>query len=160
MLTVILARVLPFGRKVLEPSEINISDDASVATTFTFDSPIYVEEGKEYCFVTLTDSVYYKVWISELGQLDVGGSRLVSRQPHLGVLFKSQNNTTWNAIQSEDMKFTLYRAEFSPTSGTLALTNDNIGDETTAEDGSTEVYGRRLGKKSISYDKQFYCFKS
>ena len=43
------------------------------------------------------------------------------------------------------MKFTLYRAEFSPTSGTIALTNDNIGDETTAEDGSTEVYGRRLG---------------
>ena len=142
-------RVLPFGRKVLEPSEINISDDASVATTFTFDSPIYVEEGKEYCFVTLTDSVYYKVWISELGQLDVGGSRLVSRQPHLGVLFKSQNNTTWNAIQAEDMKFTLYRAEFSPTSGTLALTNDNIGDETTAEDGSTEVYGKRLGKNPL-----------
>ena len=74
-----------------------------------------------------------------MGQLDVGGSnRLVSRQPHLGVLFKSQNNRTWNAIQSEDMKFTLYRAKFSPTSGTIALTNDNIGDSTTAEDGSTD----------------------
>ena len=138
-------RVLPFGRKVLEPSDINLSDTAATATTFTFDSPIYLKEGLEYCIVVLTDSLFYRVWISEMGQLDVSGSsRLVSEQPHLGVLFKSQNNTTWNAIQSEDLKFTLYRANFSQTSGTIALTNDNIGDETTAEDGSTEVYGRRL----------------
>ena len=145
-------RVLPFGRKVLEPADINISDDASVATTFTFDSPIYLTEGIEYCFVTLTDSLFYKVWISEMGQLDVGGSRLVSEQPHLGVLFKSQNNRTWNAIQAEDMKFTLYRAEFSPTSGQVSLTNDNIGDETTAEDGSTEVYGRRLQSNPLTLE--------
>ena len=145
-------RVLPFGRKVLEPADINISDDASVATTFTFDSPIYLSQGVEYCFVTLTDSLFYKVWISEMGQLDVGGSRLVSEQPHLGVLFKSQNNRTWNAIQAEDMKFTLYRAEFSPTSGQVSLTNDNIGDETTAEDGSTEVYGRRLQSNPLTLE--------
>ena len=145
-------RVLPFGRKVLEPADINLSDDASVATTFTFDSPIYLSQGVEYCFVTLTDSLFYKVWISEMGQLDVGGSRLVSEQPHLGVLFKSQNNRTWNAIQAEDMKFTLYRAEFSPTSGQVSLTNDNIGDETTAEDGSTEVYGRRLQSNPLTLE--------
>ena len=142
-------RILPFGRKVLEPSDVNLSDTAATATTFTFDSPIFLNEGREYCIVVLTDSLFYRLWISEMGQLDVGGSRLVSEQPHLGVLFKSQNNTTWNAIQAEDMKFTLYRAEFSPTSGTIALTNDNIGDETTAEDGSTEVYGKRLGTNPL-----------
>ena len=39
------------------------------------------------------------MWISQLGELDVGaGNRLVSRQPSLGVLFKSQNNRTWNAV--------------------------------------------------------------
>ena len=32
-------RVLPFGRKVLEPSDVNLSDNATTATTFTFDSP-------------------------------------------------------------------------------------------------------------------------
>ena len=78
-------RILPFGRKVLEPADVNLSDDATTATTFTFDSPVFLDEGKEYCFVTLTDSLFYKVWISEMGQLDVGGSRLVSEQPHLGV---------------------------------------------------------------------------
>ena len=45
------------------------------------------------------------MWISQLGEVDVGGtSRLVSRQPTLGVLFKSQNNRTWNSVQAEDMK--------------------------------------------------------
>ena len=143
-------KVLPFGRKVLEPSSINTSETAATATTFTFDSPIFLKEGLEYCIVVLTNSLNYRIWISEMGKLDVGGSRLVSEQPHLGVLFKSQNNTTWNAIQSQDLKFTLYRAEFTTSAdGTLALTNDNIGDETTAEDGSTEVYGKRLRPNPI-----------
>ena len=37
----------------------------------------------------------------------VDGNRLVSRQPSLGVLFKSQNNRTWNAVPSQDLKFTI-----------------------------------------------------
>jgi hypothetical protein len=42
------------------------------------------------------------------------------------------------------MKFTLYRADFTTGSGILTLTNDNVGDTVTAEDGSTSVYARRL----------------
>ena len=142
-------KILAFGQKFLESSEVNVSDDASVATTFTFDSPIYLKEGSEYCVVTLTKSLNYKLWISELGKLDVGGSRTVSEQPHLGVLFKSQNNSTWNAIQSEDKKFTLYKANFEIGTGTITLINDNIGDEVTAEDGSTIAYGKRLQSNPI-----------
>ena len=137
-------KLLPFGRKVVESADVNLSDTAATATTFTFDSPIYLKEGEEYCVVCMTQSLHYKLWISQMGETDVGGSRLVSDQPHLGVLFKSQNNRTWNAIQTQDMKFTIYRAEFSTTDGTLTFTNDNIGDSVTAEDGSTTVYGRRL----------------
>ena len=36
----------------------------------------------------------------------------ISNQPYLGSLFKSQNNTTWEPSQWEDLKFTLYRADF------------------------------------------------
>ena len=137
-------KVLAFGEKTLEPSDVNVSSTAATATTFTFDSPIYLKENQEYCIVAMTQSLNYKVWISELGQTDVGGSRQVSEQPHLGVLFKSQNNSTWNAVQSQDLKFTLYNAAFTVGTGTLTFTNDNIGDSVTAEDGSTTVYGRRL----------------
>ena len=54
------------------------------ATTFNFDSPIYLQEGQEYCFV-LSNSLDYKVWISQMGEPDVGGTnRIISSQPHLG----------------------------------------------------------------------------
>ena len=139
-------KLLPFGRKVLSPSDVNLDPDTGLAaTTFTFDSPIYIQEGIEYCFVVMTNSLDYKLWISQMGERDVSGSnRLISTQPHLGSLFKSQNNTTWDAVQSQDMKFTLYYANFNQSdTGTITLQNDIIGDAVTNELGTT-VYGRRL----------------
>ena len=41
-------KILPFGRKTLQSSEVSTSTDGSVATTFTFDSPVYVQGGTEY----------------------------------------------------------------------------------------------------------------
>ena len=144
--------LIPFGRKVLNPSDVNIdATTGNTATKFTFDSPVYLKEGIEYCLVVMTNSLNYKVWISGLGETDVSGSnRIISTQPHLGSLFKSQNNTTWSAVQSEDLKFTMRKCNFTQGSGVVTLQNDNIGDEVTAEDGSTEVYGQRLGSNPIT----------
>ena len=51
----------------------------------------------------MTQSLEYKVWISQMGEQDVSGTnRLISTQPHMGSFFKSQNNTTWSAVQSQD----------------------------------------------------------
>ena len=140
------AKLLPFGRKVLEPSEVNVDDNTgSTPTVFSFDSPVYIEQGVEYCVVVMTNSLEYKIWISQMGERDVSGSnRFVSTQPHLGSLFKSQNNTTWNAIQSQDMKFTINGCNFNQSNtGTVTLQNNFIGDAVTNELGTT-VYGRRL----------------
>jgi hypothetical protein len=118
-------KVLPFGSVTFEPSQVSISDDASVATTFSFTEPVYVKNGVEYCIVLQTDSNKYLAWISRMGEVDVGGSRLVSEQPYLGVLFKSQNNTTWTAYDFEDLKFNLYRAQFDTSkTATITLNND------------------------------------
>ena len=99
-------KILPFGRKLLEPSQINVDDTiGATATTFTFDSPVYIQGGIEYCVVLRTNSLNYLVWIAQMGELDVSGSnRVVSKQPTLGVLFKSQNDKTWTAVQSQDLK--------------------------------------------------------
>ena len=35
-----------------------------------------------------------------------------NRQPYLGSLFKSQNSSTWDASQLEDLKFKLFKAKF------------------------------------------------
>ena len=48
---------------------------------------------------------------------------VVSQQPLLGSLFKSQNGVTWNASQYEDLKFKLYRANFKSFTGTVNFTN-------------------------------------
>lgn len=116
--------VLPFSRVTLKPEQVNISgntvtlNDAQVpsydvATTFTFPSPVYVQDGAEYAIVLASDSNKYKVWISQVGDTIPGTpSRTISEQPYNGVLFKSQNASTWTADQTQDLKFTLYRAKF------------------------------------------------
>ena len=69
----------------------------SVSTTFNFDSPVYLQEGQEYALVVLSNSLDYKIWITQMGETDVSGTnRIISSQPYLGSLFKSQNNTTWD----------------------------------------------------------------
>ena len=144
-------KLLPFGRKVLEPSDVNVDANTGLSSTvFTFDSLVYIQPGVEYCVVVMTNSLEYKIWISQMGERDVSGSnRFVSTQPHLGSLFKSQNNTTWNAIQSQDMKLKINGANFNQSStGTITLQNDNVGDEIFDELG-TEVYGRRLFENPI-----------
>ena len=109
-------------------SEVNHSNGAdSRPTTFFFDSPVYVKNGVEVAIVLQTDSDKYLAWISRMGERDVGGSRMVSEQPYLGVLFKSQNNSTWTAYDFEDLKFTLYRASFTTgVNGQLTLVNDTV----------------------------------
>jgi hypothetical protein len=120
-------KVLPFASKTLDPVDVNVSDTAAVATTFSFDEPVYVKDGVEYCIVLFTDSNKYLAWISRMGETDVGGNRMISEQPYLGVLFKSQNNTTWTAYDFEDLKFTLYRAKFDTSkTGIITLTNDEL----------------------------------
>ena len=104
--------VIPYSEVALYPDEINISEDSSVATAFYMTAPVYLQQGREYCFVLLTDSFDYNVWVGEVGQADIITKQIISKQPATGVLFKSQNASTWSAEQMQDMKFILYKARF------------------------------------------------
>jgi len=116
--------ILPFGEIVLDPSEVNISQDASIPTKFTFESPLYLEgDNERFAIVLLSDSLNYNAWISRMGEVDISTVNLpdeqqvvISQQPYLGSLFKSQNGATWDPSQFEDLKFTLYRAVFNTES--------------------------------------------
>lgn len=118
--------------KVLEASKVNVSQTAEVATTFTFDNLARLEGGKEYAIVLLSDSFNYNVWISRLGETDIITANkseveqiIVNTQPSLGSLFISQNGTTWTAAQTDDLKFTLNRCDFSSNGGTVRLYNSS-----------------------------------
>ena len=118
---------LIYGSVTKSPAEVNISDDATAVTQFEFDSPIYLPPNNEYCFVLLSSSTDYTVWLSEMGADDLNGEK-ITKQPYLGVLFKSQNNTAWTAAQLQDFKFTLYKAQFKINEApTLSFVNDNDG---------------------------------
>jgi len=127
-------KVIPFSTKWLNPSSVNTSTDGSTATTFTFDSPVYLQEGVEYALVLYSDSTDYTAYVARLGDTVIGSDRTVSNQPAVGVLFKSANNRTWSAEQMEDLKFKLKRAEFDTSaSGTLTLTNSELPARTLAQ---------------------------
>ena len=128
--------VYPFSEIVLEPSQIQTSEDASVATRVTFDSPVYLSGRIFHSIVLLSNSTNYDVWISRLGETDIRSANatesqqiIVSKQPLSGGLFKSQNADTWTEDGYEDLKFTLYRANFTQNFGSVNFYNAelNIG---------------------------------
>jgi hypothetical protein len=126
--------ILPFSEVSLEPDQISLSNDATVPTTFTFQAPVYLEGGGEYAIVLLSNSDSYNVWISRMTEVDITSQNrpeseriIVSRQPTLGSLFKSQNASTWDASQLEDLKFTLYRANFTTNDAIVRFYNPPLG---------------------------------
>jgi len=118
--------ILPFSEKTINPSSVNTSTDGTTATTFTFDSPVYIQENTEYCFVLLANSNNYNAYVARMGETVLGSDRTISQQPYAGVLFKSQNGSTWTADQNEDIKFKIKRAEFSNVTGTGTLVNESL----------------------------------
>jgi hypothetical protein len=121
--------IVPYSSKTLKASEINISTDATVATRFTFDSPVYLSSQNDYCFVVRSISDNYYIWVSRLGEVDVTTRFIIDKQPYVGVLFKSANMSTWTPDQYEDIKFTLNRAQFrTNTTFPTVLYNNPIPD--------------------------------
>lgn len=118
------------------------SSDATIATTFTFDNPVYIEGDTEYCFVVQSNSTSLSIWTSKLGEKsvrpgDVGEftGEFINKQPYLGSMFKSQNNTTWTAEQTQDIKFVINRAKFNTGTSTISFKNKlNTNDAGTEAD--------------------------
>ena len=125
--------VIPFGEVTLDPSEVNVSDLGIEITPVLFPGPVYLSPGQTYAVVLLSVSSNYSTWISRVGETDIrtvnspeSDQLLISTQPTLGSLFKSQNGETWNPSQWEDLKFTLYRATFNKTQGNINFVNPSL----------------------------------
>ncbi len=123
-------KIVPFGEKTLNPSSVNTSSDASSSTKFTFPSPVYLESGREYCAVVMTNSNVYTCWVSEMGQKDIATNDFIDQQPYAGSLFKSQNNSTWTTDQMKDLKMIINRCKFTTgTAGSVVFENDTLSAE-------------------------------
>jgi hypothetical protein len=129
--------VQDFARVTLEPSQVITSNDGSKPTRVTFPSPIYLQPGEEYSIVILSPSSNnYETWIARMGERTVDTQNLpdaesviVTKQYLGGSLFKSQNGTIWTPSQFEDLKFKLYKAQFTQNLGTVYFYNPKLGTE-------------------------------
>lgn len=98
---------------VVSPGSISTSANGSAATHVTFARPAYCAPGREYAIVVATDSDEYGIFYARLGHRDLVTDQYVSANPHSGVMLTSANASTWSPDQSADLKFTIYRAEFT-----------------------------------------------
>ena len=127
--------IFPFSKVVKQSEDVFTSTDASKPTTFEFKAPVYIPLKQECAMVLTSDSNQYKVFISLLGEDAIDAAHLgekISEQPYIGVLFKSQNASTWTPSQYEDLMFKIYRATFTIPStaapSKLILENGEIGE--------------------------------
>lgn len=125
-------RVLPFSRVTLPASSVNVVDldttdpDPTLATTFTFPSPVYLRPHVFYAIVVHSTAPKYSLWTATKGEINYIDQKRVDVDPNIGVMFKSQNASTWTPEQNQDLKFSLKRAVFDVSSpGTLSLINQN-----------------------------------
>tara|TARA_B100000427_G_scaffold189705_1_gene157639 strand:+ start:64 stop:3243 length:3180 start_codon:yes stop_codon:yes gene_type:complete len=103
---------------------------STTATKFGFDYPVYLQNDTEYALQIETDSVDYEMWASRLGETDISTSTIITTQPSLGSVYRSQNVDNWTEDIFEDLKFTLHRAEFNiQRTAELLLKNDSLGYE-------------------------------
>ncbi len=127
-------KVVPFSEVSKTPFNVSVSNNGTVATTFTFESPVYLQgSGTQYAIVLITSDNSYEVFISKDGDDDLTNSRVnkvkSSKQPEIISLFKSKLGGFWEATKSLDLKFKLYKCQFVNTPGTVTIYNSQLNYE-------------------------------
>lgn len=101
------------SEKRIENTLLTKSEDSTVPYHIEFDFPVYCQGKTEYCIVIGGYSPDTRLWVAKMGQevINIPG-KIIETQPAAGSSFRSQNASTWNAEQLEDIKFVLYAAKF------------------------------------------------
>ena len=118
----------------LTPDQVQVSQNASIATNFKFPQPIYLAPGRSYALVLLSPvSTMYEVWTARFGETTVETQNLPKTQAitygvqwAMGSLFLSQNGSVWSPVQTDDLKMKLYKAKFTSTEGTAYFANPTL----------------------------------
>jgi len=114
---------LPFSDVILSPDQIQVSEDASVATRFTFRAPVYLKPG-DYSFMVRAKDTKVKAWVAKLGEFVLGSTDTrITSNAYIGTLFKSANSSTWVAEGETDLKFRINRCSFTTTAVNVILEN-------------------------------------
>lgn len=104
--------------QIIDPSDINVSTDGSVATNIKLDSSFFATANTSYAIVLASQSDSYTVFQAKLGEKYLSDSTtIVNQQPYVnGILFSSSMQTAFAPDNSADLKFGINVAKFNPTS--------------------------------------------
>ena len=121
------SNIIPFSTTHLPWSSINVSADATLATTFTFESPVFLTNALTYAFIIKPDGCDpdYRVYDANLGDTDITTGHQVFSQPNIGTAFYGATMTEWTALQTKYLKYDINAAQFSPRSGVAKFNNAN-----------------------------------
>lgn len=133
--------VQDFARVQILPSQISISTDGDTPTNIKLSSPLYLEPNRQYALCIFSpSSSSYELWIGESNKPTVktqflpAASQIVYSNQYIGGnLFKPQNGGASAPIITEDLKFVLYKCNFTSSSGTVYFTNPDLGKNDTTE---------------------------
>jgi len=103
------------------------STDATVATSFEFDEPVYLKGLTDFAIMIIADSKNFEVYVAEINKFVVGSTeKRVNKQPVTGSLYYSQNGVTFTPAQNRDLTFRLYRAKFKSKSAVANFKNARV----------------------------------
>lgn len=124
-------RRIPFSEVTKLPSAVNLDPAGLVGTNFKFSDPVYLQGETEYCFIIMSNSDLYEVAVAQMGAKQLkfdatagiwkNDGAVITKQPYAGVMFKSQNSSTWTADQERDLKFRINRCVFNTNEATFNL---------------------------------------
>tara|TARA_B100001123_G_scaffold95255_4_gene109846 strand:- start:8383 stop:15315 length:6933 start_codon:yes stop_codon:yes gene_type:complete len=122
-------KVVPFTKVHKRPEDVATSTDATAVTTFEFSGLVFLRANKTYAIRILTDgsTPLYECWTHTVGQPDVATpTKISTKDLHEGFFYASNNLRNWTPLPHEDLKYTLYMADFSPFEGSVEFRNSNI----------------------------------
>lgn len=144
---------VPFSEVWLKTDQVQVSDNASVATRVTFPAPVFLTKDVEYAFAIHPEALNpnYYLWVSRLGETDILTGEKVNGRPYTGTLYMTNNGLNWDIVNGVDLTMVVNRASFtSNTNGTLVLGNKPIEKLLVANTTSTMT---RYGEPIYGGDK-------
>ena len=142
---------VPFSEVWYTSDEVTVSEDGTLPHNVKFPAPIFLAHDRQYAFVIHTEGLNpnYYLWISRLGETDLGTGEQVTGRQLTGTFYTTNNNLNWAIVPDIDPKIKFYRANFSTSTGTLLTGNSPY--EFLVVDGSngTDKSFSRIGEEII-----------
>ena len=126
------SQIFPGSSVFVNPASVNTATGTqanalAAPTDFVFDEPIFLNADTEYAIVLLSDCTSYNAYVGKTYEFELGSTeKRINKQPSMGSLFKSQNGTTWEPDQTQDLAFTLFKAQFTTAGGIATFQNASV----------------------------------